>query len=67
MAAVPIPLLFAALTGRSGPGLAPYGPRCPPYSLGLLVDWDRLDQFMGWMGSLNSPVRGDERATEALG
>ncbi len=36
MAAVPIPLLFAALTGRSGHGLAPYGPRCPTYSLGLL-------------------------------
>ena len=32
MAAVPIPLLFAALTGRSGHGLAPYGPRCPTYS-----------------------------------
>ena len=37
MAAVPIPLLFAALTGRSGHGLAPYGPRCPTYSLGLLA------------------------------
>ncbi len=29
------PLLFAALTGRSGHGLAPYGPRCPAYPLGL--------------------------------
>ena len=35
VAAVPFPLLFAALTGRSGHGLAPYGPRCPAYSLGL--------------------------------
>ncbi len=31
------------------------------------VGWDRLDQFMGWMGSLNSPVGGNERAVEALG
>ena len=34
-AAVSFPLLFAALTGRSGHGLAPYGPRSLAYSLGL--------------------------------
>ena len=43
MAAVPIPLLFAALTGRSGHGLAPYGPRCPTDSLGLLYLSDDLE------------------------
>ncbi len=42
MAAVPLPLLFAALTGRSGHGLAPYGPRCPTYSLGLLADSSKI-------------------------
>ena len=36
MAAVSFPLSFAALTGRSGHGLAPYGPHCPAYSLGRL-------------------------------
>ena len=29
------PLLFAALTGRSGHGLAPYGPGRTAHSLGL--------------------------------
>ena len=33
--AVSFPLLFAALTGRSGHGLAPYGPRCLTHLLGL--------------------------------
>jgi len=32
------PLLFAALTGRSGHGLAPYAPDSPAYPLGLLGD-----------------------------
>ena len=32
---IAFPLLFAALTGRSGHGLAPYGWRCPISSLGL--------------------------------
>ena len=35
MAAVSFPLLFAALTGRSGHGLAPYGPDSLTYPLGL--------------------------------
>ena len=47
MAAVPIPLLFAALTGRSGHGLAPYGPRCPTYSLGLLAWIHRCGEVVG--------------------
>ena len=35
VAAVSFPLLFAALTGRSSHGLAPYGPRSLAYSHGL--------------------------------
>ena len=38
MAAVSFPLLFASLTGRSGHGLAPYGPCRAAYSLGLLTE-----------------------------
>jgi len=35
VAAAPLPLLFAALTGRSGHGLACMGRIAPAYSLGL--------------------------------